>query len=227
MEQPVIEKIFTCLNLQARSPPQAPAARAALMAHAGLRARVSQPPQQMVDEDGVMTLHRTLRAELGIERARAESRTAGRATGDYLLAPCIPQGAQRLLPPRCAGQALLAALTRHAWTFCGSGAFHTQVGQIPKDIGVFGPNPNSPIFALHFLEEFLHIFQQLAQGASKEFIWHIDCDQGPERSVLNQRHPPAGQQDVEYASYVCRNQSPGSLASLAAPRRRPACALTL
>jgi divinyl protochlorophyllide a 8-vinyl-reductase len=112
---------------------------AALMAHAGLQAHVNQPPQQMVDEADVMALHLMMRAELGIERARALSRVAGRSTGDYLLANRIPQAAQRLLrrlPPRWAGQALLAAVTRHAWTFCGSGEFRVLPSPGPKQLRV-------------------------------------------------------------------------------------------
>ena len=116
-----------------------PAGCAALMGHAGLLAHVSQPPQQMVDEADVLALHKMMRAELGIERARALSRVAGRTTGDYLLAHRIPKAAQRLLgllPAKLAGQALLAAVTRHAWTFCGSGEFRVLPSPGPKQLRV-------------------------------------------------------------------------------------------
>lgn len=116
-----------------------PAGCAALMGHAGLQAHVSRPPQQMVDEADVLALHKMMRAELGIEHARALSRVAGRSTGDYLLANRIPKAAQRLLgllPPRWSGQALLAAVTRHAWTFCGSGDFRVLPSPGPNKLRV-------------------------------------------------------------------------------------------
>ena len=102
-----------------------PAARA-LMAHAGLQGHVDRPPTAMVDERDVQALHRTLRHELGIARARAIGRHAGLLTGDYLLAHRIPRPARVLLPrlpSDWAAQALLLAVRQHAWTFCGSGQF--------------------------------------------------------------------------------------------------------
>jgi divinyl protochlorophyllide a 8-vinyl-reductase len=56
---------------------------------------------------------------------------AGSATGDYLLAHRIPRPAQallRILPAGIAGRLLLAAITRHAWTFTGSGRFTAEAG---------------------------------------------------------------------------------------------------
>jgi divinyl protochlorophyllide a 8-vinyl-reductase len=102
---------------------------AALMQRAGLQAHVADPPQQMVDERDVVALHRMLRAELGVPRARALSHAAGLATGDYLLAHRIPRPARLLLPrlpAAWASRALLAAIRGHAWTFCGSGLFSVQ-----------------------------------------------------------------------------------------------------
>lgn len=98
----------------------------ALMRRAGLGRHVERPPAQMIDERDVQALHRTLRAELGIARARVLGRDAGRRTGDYLLAHRIPRPARALLPwlpARLASRILLAAIERHAWTFCGSGRF--------------------------------------------------------------------------------------------------------
>jgi divinyl protochlorophyllide a 8-vinyl-reductase len=108
---------------------------AALMQRAGLQAHVVDPPQQMVDERDVVALHRALRAELGVARARALSHAAGLATGDYLLAHRIPRLARLLLPrlpAAWASRALLSAIGAHAWTFCGSGVFsvqHARAGQ--------------------------------------------------------------------------------------------------
>jgi divinyl protochlorophyllide a 8-vinyl-reductase len=102
-----------------------PAARA-LMAHAGLQAHVDVPPTTMVDERDVQALHRTLRRELGVARARAIGRHAGLLTGDYLLAHRIPGPARALLPrlpAAWASRALMLAIRQHAWTFCGSGLF--------------------------------------------------------------------------------------------------------
>jgi divinyl protochlorophyllide a 8-vinyl-reductase len=102
---------------------------AALMQRAGLQGHVLAPPQQMVDETDVVALHRALRAELGVPRARALSHAAGLATGDYLLANRIPRPARLLLPrlpAAWASRALLAAIRGHAWTFCGSGVFSVQ-----------------------------------------------------------------------------------------------------
>ncbi len=116
-----------------------PLASEALMAHAGLQTHVSRPPQDMVDERDVIALHRAMRQELGIERARTLSREAGLRTGDYLLSHRIPGLAQRalkLMPAKLAGQALLAAVTRHAWTFCGSGEFKVEPAPGPSALRV-------------------------------------------------------------------------------------------
>jgi divinyl protochlorophyllide a 8-vinyl-reductase len=56
---------------------------------------------------------------------------AGAATGDYLFAHRIPRLAQRLLrvlPAPLASRVLLKAITRHAWTFAGSGHFAARAG---------------------------------------------------------------------------------------------------
>jgi divinyl protochlorophyllide a 8-vinyl-reductase len=82
-----------------------------------------------------------MRAELGIPRARALSRTAGRTTGDYLLANRIPGPARWLLPKlpaALAARLLLKAIAGHAWTFCGSGAFSYVLGagQTPLRVSI-------------------------------------------------------------------------------------------
>ncbi|QPH52935.1 bacteriochlorophyll 4-vinyl reductase [Pontivivens ytuae] len=51
---------------------------------------------------------------------------AGTRTADYVMAHRIPRFARttlRLLPSRLAAPLLARAITRHAWTFAGSGAF--------------------------------------------------------------------------------------------------------
>lgn len=89
-------------------------------------------PDSMVDEREVTRLQTALRAQLGIERARAISRDAGTRTGDYLLARRIPKPAQRLLkilPASLASRVLLKAIGKNAWTFAGSGHFSAQPGR--------------------------------------------------------------------------------------------------
>ncbi len=99
---------------------------AELMRLAGLGRHVDDPPQRMIDERDVQVLHHTLRTELGISTARSVARRAGLATGDYLLAHRIPAPARVVLPrlpASLAARLLLAAVSKHAWTFCGSGQF--------------------------------------------------------------------------------------------------------
>lgn len=99
---------------------------------AGLAGYLRQAPQGMVDEAEVVRLHRVLRAELGGELAGAVARRAGWRTADYLLAHRIPGPVQtllKLLPAPLAARLLLKAITRHAWTFSGSGEFAARAGQ--------------------------------------------------------------------------------------------------
>ncbi len=108
------------------------AVTAQLFGLAGLGAYLEQPPQQMVDEDEARRLHGLLRSLLGDEAAGRVAREAGAATADYLLAHRIPQAVQRLLralPAPLAARVLLRAITRHAWTFAGSGRFEAVAGR--------------------------------------------------------------------------------------------------
>ena len=105
---------------------------------AGLRQHWRQPPQGMVREDDVRALHRALREAMPAEEAAAVSRAAGRATADYLLAHRIPHAVQqvlKLLPAPLAARALVAAITRHAWTFAGSGRFTLNPAVTPMLAG--------------------------------------------------------------------------------------------
>ena len=104
---------------------------ASLFESAGLAHYLREPPRAMVDEAEVLRLHEVLRRELGWPLAREVSREAGRRTGEYLLAHRIPSLVQVLLkglPAALAARVLLKAITRHAWTFAGSGAFTAQPG---------------------------------------------------------------------------------------------------
>lgn len=103
----------------------------ALFEHAGLVRYLRQPPGQMVEEAEVRQLHGALRERLGAAKARDVAAAAGRATADYLLAHRIPKPVQRLLrvlPAPLAARVLLAAITRNAWTFAGSGEFCARAG---------------------------------------------------------------------------------------------------
>jgi divinyl protochlorophyllide a 8-vinyl-reductase len=103
-----------------------------VFARAGLLGHLRQPPQAMVDETEVARLHAALRSALGDATSRAVARAAGVRTGDYLLAHRIPRPVQWLLkglPAALAARVLLAAITRHAWTFAGSGCFEARPGR--------------------------------------------------------------------------------------------------
>ena len=103
-----------------------------LFERAGLLHHLRTPPERMVLESEVRQLHGTLRQQLGPAAAQEVARAAGRATADYLLGHRIPKPVQRLLkwlPAPLAARVLLAAITRHAWTFAGSGRFSASAGQ--------------------------------------------------------------------------------------------------
>jgi divinyl protochlorophyllide a 8-vinyl-reductase len=100
-----------------------------IMALAQASAYLAAPPHDMVRESEVIAVHAAVREALGPQRAHTIAWIAGQRTADYLLAHRIPAAAQRalkLLPARVAGRVLLAAITRHAWTFTGSGRMRFQ-----------------------------------------------------------------------------------------------------
>lgn len=91
------------------------------------RAGVEEPPPDagMWPEDEVARLHHAVRLFLP-DRAPDIQRAAGLATGNYILAHRIPELAQRLirvLPAPLGARLLSLAITKHAWTFAGSGQF--------------------------------------------------------------------------------------------------------
>jgi divinyl protochlorophyllide a 8-vinyl-reductase len=99
---------------------------------AGLERRLLEPPGTMVPEREVTALHRALRDMLGDPRADQVAREAGRLTALYLLDFRIPrllQGLLRVLPSALSAQVLVAAISRHAWTFAGSGTFRRIAGR--------------------------------------------------------------------------------------------------
>jgi divinyl protochlorophyllide a 8-vinyl-reductase len=107
--------------------------RAAGMAH-----YLDTMPGEMVDERDVRVLHATLRQQFGRACAQALARAAGRRTAVFLLEHRIPLPLQwlvRHLPKPLAVRLLLKAIERHAWTFCGSGAFVAVYGR-PARLGI-------------------------------------------------------------------------------------------
>lgn len=107
------------------------AAARTVFGSAGLTHHLRHPPERMVPEHEVRRLHGALRHELGAADAARIAADAGRRTGDYLLAHRIPRPVQavlRRLPAGLAARLLLRAVTRHAWTFAGSGRFQARAG---------------------------------------------------------------------------------------------------
>ncbi len=101
-----------------------------LFAAAGLSQYLRHPPEKMVLEGEVRRLHATLRERLEPRVAAEVARAAGEATGTYLLAHRIPRAAQvvlKRLPAWWAARVLLGAVSRHAWTFAGSGHFSAEL----------------------------------------------------------------------------------------------------
>lgn len=111
------------------------AAMAAWLGAAGLSRYEAAPPQSMVPEAEAVSAHHALAALYPGATGTALAFEAGRRTANYLLAHRIPKPAQfilKRLPPRMALKILLRAISRHAWTFCGSGAFVYDLRGTPR-----------------------------------------------------------------------------------------------
>lgn len=83
---------------------------------------------RMIAEEDAARLHRTLRREEPDAAVRI-AREAGQATADYILAHRIPRTVRQVLkaiPAGLAAPLLARAITRHAWTFVGSGRFRCR-----------------------------------------------------------------------------------------------------
>ena len=79
----------------------------------------------LMPEGPAARVHQAMRAELP-DLAPGLAWEAGRRTGLYILANGIPRPAQlvlKTLPPPLAARMLKGAISRHAWTFAGSGRF--------------------------------------------------------------------------------------------------------
>ena len=86
---------------------------------------VPDPAKGMIPEEEAASVHLALR-HLAPDRAEGLLRLAGLATGSYILRYRIPPPAQvliRALPAAIGARVLTAAISRHSWTFAGSGRF--------------------------------------------------------------------------------------------------------
>jgi divinyl protochlorophyllide a 8-vinyl-reductase len=108
---------------------QAPHLKHAIFARAHVEHWLDTPPVDMVDETDVAHLHQHLRQNLAPDMANKLLHEAGLRTADYILANRIPRLFRVLLPrlPRSiAAKLLVSAITRHAWTFAGTGRCRTS-----------------------------------------------------------------------------------------------------
>lgn len=109
-----------------------PEETAHLLAMAGIIA-LPDPAKGLIEEGPAARLHQMVRQALPGDAARLAAE-AGRRTGDYILAHRIPKPAQAVLkrlPARLSAPILSKAIAKHAWTFCGSGAFRLAASWPP------------------------------------------------------------------------------------------------
>ncbi|MFO1337368.1 MAG: bacteriochlorophyll 4-vinyl reductase [Burkholderiaceae bacterium] len=152
-----------------------------LFEQAGLAGWLARPPTAMVDERAACRLHGLLRRELGDRLGKAVAREAGVATADYLLAHRLPRALQALLrrvPSTWACRLLLAAISRHAWTFAGSGRFDAHAGR-PARLTIRG-NPlcrgqrgEQPVCD-YYAATFERLFQVLVHPATR--VTELSCE---------------------------------------------------
>jgi divinyl protochlorophyllide a 8-vinyl-reductase len=110
---------------------------------------VPPPDAGMLPERDCHAVHQAVRVVLG-DKADGILRLAGLATGDYILRHRIPAPARALiktLPGYLGAWLLASAISRHAWTFVGSGQFRIS-GRWPLVFEI-RDNPLSPQPADH------------------------------------------------------------------------------
>lgn len=112
------------------------ATRAAeLLQQGGQGHLVDYLPTTMVEEREFRELVLLLTTQLGIPATSDMLYRSGQQTAHYLLQHRIPRPFQRLLkvlPKRPALRLLLFAISKHAWTFAGSGTFTYTLGKTPQ-----------------------------------------------------------------------------------------------
>lgn len=115
------------------------------------------PPETgMIDERPVARLHQALRRDKPGAAPRL-AWAAGGATANYIIARRIPTPVVwllKLLPARPAAALLLKSITKHAWTFAGSGHFRVistkpVLVEIADNPIVRGEHAQSPICFWH------------------------------------------------------------------------------
>ncbi|TRD19806.1 bacteriochlorophyll 4-vinyl reductase [Palleronia caenipelagi] len=120
---------------------------------------------EMIPEGEAARLHRLLRTELP-DLASELAAAAGRDTARYILAHRIPRPAQMLLqalPAPLAARALSRAITKHAWTFAGSGQFRAIDPwdfEIRHNPLIAGETSDVPLCHWH-AAVFAHLYQTL------------------------------------------------------------------
>jgi divinyl protochlorophyllide a 8-vinyl-reductase len=95
---------------------------------------LSQLPREMIHEEEFHALVELLVARLGVERAGAVLYRSGERTADYVRANRIPapfRAVLGILPAPLGLRLLLMAISKHAWTFAGSGKFSFHLGRGP------------------------------------------------------------------------------------------------
>lgn len=114
------------------------------------------PDDGMIDERPVARIHQALRRDMP-DRAPRIAWAAGEATANYIIANRIPAPVRlllRALPPGPSARLLTRAITRHAWTFAGSGRFrvvshHPFTFEIADNPVVRGEHARKPICFWH------------------------------------------------------------------------------
>lgn len=110
-----------------------------IYAQAGVVQWLHDPPTAMVDEVPVAQLFKAVTDCMTRDAAISLFTEAGHRTGRYILRHRIPAPARALLPRLPASLAvrlLLAAISKHAWTFAGTGTFshRTKRGTVEMSI---------------------------------------------------------------------------------------------
>ncbi len=138
-------------------------------------------PTEMVDEATANALMRHLVESFGLPFARAVMRDAGERTGNYLLAnriPALARVALPALPTRLALRILLAAISRHSWTFAGSAKVEIVPG-MPAVISISScPICSGIVSDAPTCDFYVGTFHRLAQAllGPRGFAEEITCE---------------------------------------------------
>jgi divinyl protochlorophyllide a 8-vinyl-reductase len=145
-----------------------------VFARAGALRMLRVLPDAMIDEAIPARLFEALWQELAPEQAARIAYDAGRRTGAYVAAsrvPAIARAALRALPPRWAAPLLLTAISRHAWTFAGSGICSVSLRR-PAVITIVRNPLKNPGCVWH-VGVFETLFRTLVDAATG--VRHYDC----------------------------------------------------